>query len=145
MMPIRVLLCAALVGVVEPATAQTWLTTPCIDSARPLYAVPTTAPKPICLPAPAGAGTALIVEVNDFGTSAGWWCKRSGKDPALYLYAVRWEAVTPALVMDLALGALSSSKTTAIQSVQAKHQTDDIRDMCDVWGPMAPRLLAVRP
>ncbi len=127
-----------------PAIAQSWLTGPCADVAQP-RPVPTTAAKPICLPAPQGAGTAPVLESNEFGAAAAWWCKRTGKEPLLYLYAVRWDAVTTSLVTDLVLGALSSGKTAAIQSTTAKHQTMHIRDMCDVWGPAASRIVAAKP
>lgn len=129
------------------ASGQTaLLTTPCTESAAPLYAVPTTAAKPVCLPAPAGAGTALVVESNDAGIAGAWWCKgATGKPPTLYLYAVRWESLTTAMLTDAALVALSSAKTAAIQAHQLKYQTSDIRDMCDVWGPARERINAARP
>lgn len=127
-----------------PAIAQAWLAMPCADASAP-RAVPTTAAKPICLPAPQGAGTAPVLESNEFGAAAAWWCKRPGKEPLLYLYAVRWDAVTTALVTDLVLGALSSGKTAAIQNTTAKHQTMHVLDMCDVWGPAASRIAAAKP
>lgn len=135
----------ALLLLAGPALAQTWLTSPC-SVAGPLYPVPTTAAKPQCLPAPKGAGTAPIVESNIAGAAAAWWCKQpGGKPPVLYLYAVRWEAITPALVTDLVLGALAGARTGAIQTATLKHQTTDIRDMCDVWGPAVPRIAAAKP
>lgn len=127
-----------------PASAQTWLTTPCTGIAPP-RPVPTTSVKPICLPAPQGAGTVPVLESNEFGAAAAWWCKRAGKEPLLYLYAVRWDAVTTALVTDLVFGALSTGKTAAIQTVTARHQTSHILDMCDVWGPAASRIAAAKP
>jgi hypothetical protein len=63
----------------------------------------------------------------------------------LYLYAVRWDAVTSGLVTDLVLGALASAQTTAIQAAHAKHQTRNVRDMCEVWGPARERILAAKP
>lgn len=126
------------------AHAQTWLTSPCEVVDDPLYPVPTTAAKPVCLPAPAGAGTAPVLETNGVGMAGAWWCKGS-KAPVLYLYAVRWEALTTAMLTDAALVALSSSKTSAIQAHALKYQTSDIRDMCDVWGPAVDRIRASRP
>lgn len=134
------LLCSGLAG------AQTWLTAPCIVSAEPLYPVPTTAAKPMCLPAPAGAGTALVIESNDAGVAGAWWCKgASGKPPTLYLYAARWDSMSTTMLADAAVVALSSAKTSAIQAHLAKYQTADIRDMCDVWGPAAERIRALKP
>lgn len=129
------------------AGAQAWLTTPCVESDEPLYPVPTTAPKPVCLPAPQGAGSLPVVETNGVGVAVAWWCKGSSlaKPPLLYLYAVRWDYVSTGLVTDLLLGALSSSKTSAIQTTLKKHQNSDIRDMCDVWGPAVERIRTSRP
>lgn len=129
----------------QSAFAQTWLASPCVVG-PPLYATPNTAAKPACLPAPAGAGTAPILETNDYGMAGAWWCKSSsGKPPTLYLYAVRWESLTTAMLTDATLVALSSAKTTTIQAHLLKYQTADIRDMCDVWGPARERILAAKP
>ena len=139
----------ALIGLLcaQAALAQTWLKAECVYSAEPLFAVPTTAAKPICLPAPAGAGTAPIIESNEFGVAGAWWCKASSASaaPKLYLYAARWEALTTAMLADAAIVALSSAKTTAVQAHLLKYQTENIRDMCEVWGPARDRILAAKP
>lgn len=129
------------------AAAQTWLVSDCVVSAEPLFAVPTTAAKPVCLPAPTGAGTAMIVESNDAGAAAAWWCKATSKakGPTLYLYAVRWESLTTAMLADAALVGLSGAKAAGIQAHLLKYQTSSIRDMCDVWGPARERILAAKP
>lgn len=138
---------ALLTACVAAAAADgDWLTMECVNRTGGPLPAPTEAPKPACLPAPAGAGTNIIVESNPYGMAAGWWCKGTSKTPPrFYLYAMRWSALSPALMFDAALVAMSTSKAAAIQAHQRKWQTSDIRDLCDVWGPMAPRLLAVRP
>jgi hypothetical protein len=145
MKAIIIALCAILAS--GAAASQTWLTAQCAALADPIYPVPTTAAKPACLPAPAGTGTAPIVESNDSGIAGAWWCKASSasKPPRLYLYAVRWDAMTTAMLADAAIVALSGSKTAAMQAHLLKYQTSDIRDMCDVWGPARDRILAAKP
>lgn len=96
---------------------------------------------------PTGAGTAMIVESNDAGAAAAWWCKATSKakGPTLYLYAVRWESLTTAMLADAALVGLSGAKAAGIQAHLLKYQTSNIRDMCDVWGPARERILAAKP
>jgi hypothetical protein len=136
-----------LIMVAPLCSAQAWLDpSKCVVSSTPLYPVPTTATKPAVLPSPKGAGTVPIVEVNDAGVAVAWW-KNPTKTtpPVLYLYAVRWDAITPGLATDLLGIALASSPTAAIQSTTLKHQTEHILDMCDVWGPAAARITAAKP
>lgn len=142
---LAIILAAALYATAPHAQTRDWRWD-CLDLGAPFYPAPTTAAKPVCLPSPAGAGTAPIVEINESGMAGAWWCKgSSGKAPTLYLYAVRWDALTVEMLADATLVALSTAKTTAIQGHLAKYQTRDIVDMCEVWGPARERILAAKP
>jgi len=122
--------------------AQVSLPLPPCENRPPLpLQVPT---RPAGLPPPlteAPTCEAPMLEANAIGGAAAWFCKPAiGGAPVLYLYAVRWSALTPAMVADLAQLALPGDNAERIRAMQAKHQTTNVFDMCDVWGPMRERI-----
>lgn len=103
----------------------------------PLPASPTAPGQPIDCGAP-------MLEANAIGGAAAFMCK-SAAGPVLYLYAVRWSALTPAMVADFAALALPGDNAERIRAMQATYQTSNVYDMCDVWGPMRDRINAAIP
>ena len=118
---------------------------PCMDivTPRPL----TAALRPAGLP-PQYGGTcsAPIIESNATGAAAAYWCAASPPSPpALYLYAVRWNAMTVPMLADFALLGLPGDNAERIRAMRAKYQTENVWDMCDVWEPMRGRINAAMP
>lgn len=118
---------------------------PCITD-RPDWPVPTAA-KPAGLPQSLGGQCGLpIVEANAVGAAAAYWCAQPAPQPAkLYLYAVRWSAITPAMLVDYAALGLPGDNAERIRAMQAKYQTSNVFDMCDVWEPAIARINAAMP
>jgi hypothetical protein len=137
------------------AQAQVSLPLPaCVDRAPlPLQMPAKPIGLPPALPAPAIApptssstncGPAML-EANAVGGAAAYYCRQPGGAPVLYLYAVRWSAVTPAMVADFAALGLPGDNAERIRAMQATYQTSNVYDMCDVWGPMRERINAAMP
>ena len=98
------------------------------------------APLPACMPT---AGS-VVIESNAAGTAIAWWCKGEA-EPKLYLYAARWEFLTTPKITEL-LSFFSDGATPAsVQALQTKYQTENILDICDVWGPAWPKIVAAKP
>jgi len=98
------------------------------------------APLPACMPT---AGS-VVIESNAIGTAIAWWCKGEA-EPKLYLYAARWEFLTTPKITEL-LGLFSANTTPqSVQTLQTKYQTENILDICDVWGPAWPKIVAAKP
>lgn len=119
----------------------------CVTATQPPAprALPTPA-KPIGLPEQFGGSCTTVLEVNRIGGAAAFWCKqRAVKPPLLYLYAVEWNAVTPALLADFSHLGTPGDNRQRIADMQAKYQTRHVLDMCDVWGPARERINAARP
>lgn len=84
-----------------------------------------------------------LIEANAIGGAAAMVCPQTGKPPLVYLYAVRWSVVTPEMVADFTALGLPGDSKERIRAMQAKYQTMNAWDMCDVWGPMRERVNAV--
>ena len=113
---------------------------------RPDLAVPA-AVRPAGLPQQLGGQCTLgVIEANANGAAAAYWCAHPAPAPAtLYLYAVRWSAITPAMLADYAQLGLPGDNAERIRAMQAKYQTANVADMCDVWGPAIARINAAMP
>lgn len=127
-----------------PAAAQvTFPLPPC--EARPPLPVPA-ASAPAGLPMQWGGSCTAAVEANTVGAAAALFCPRPVGPAAAYLYAVRWSAVTPAMAADFAmLGLPGGDGRERVRAFQAKYQTANVWDMCDVWGPARERFNAAMP
>ena len=130
------------------ATAQAQIALPllpCMDIVTPH---PLTTPlRPAGLPPQYGGSCSLpIIESNATGAAAAYWCATPPPaPPALYLYAVRWSAVTVPMLADFALLGLPGDNAERIRAMRAKYQTENVWDMCDVWQPMRERINAAMP
>ena len=118
---------------------------PCQDivTPRPL----TAAVRPAGLP-PQLSGTCgtPVLESNTTGAAAAYWCTNPPPaPPALYLYAVRWSAITAPMLADFARLGLPGDNAARIVAMQAKYQTESVWDMCDVWEPARERINAAMP
>ena len=118
---------------------------PCMDIVTPRPV--TTALRPAGLPPQYGGTCSLpIIESNATGAAAAYWCATPPPaSPALYLYAVRWSAVTVPMLADFALLGLPGDNAERIRAMRAKYQTENVWDMCDVWEPMRERINAAMP
>ena len=118
---------------------------PC-SADRPDLPVPA-AVRPAGLPQQFGGQCTLgVIEANATGAAAAYWCARPAPAPAaLYLYAVRWSAITPSMLADYAMLGLPGDNAERIRAMQAKYQTANVADMCDVWGPAIDRINASMP
>jgi len=117
---------------------------PCITD-RPDLPLPTPA-KPVGLPQQMQGDCTSVIEANGVGAAAAFWCKRPApQPPKLYLYAVRWDAITPAMLTDYAALGLPGDNAERIRAMQAKYQTKSAWDMCEVWEPMRERINAAMP
>jgi hypothetical protein len=119
---------------------------PCITD-RPDLALPTPV-KPIGVPAqmPGGSCDIATIEVNTVGGAVAYWCRRPAPlPPLLYLYAVRWDAVTTPMMIDWMKLGLPGDDPERIVAMQGKFQTANVMDMCDVWGPARERINAAMP
>lgn len=144
---VAVLLALAAVGPGGPLAQVAAQLPECKASDQPEAprALPTPA-KPIGLPEQFGGSCTTVLEVNRIGGAAAFWCKqRAVKPPLLYLYAVEWNAVTPALLADFSHLGTPGDNRQRIADMQAKYQTRHVLDMCDVWGPARERINAARP
>lgn len=123
-----------------------WPQLPCIIS-PPQHALPNPVPRPVGTPQQLQGSCTAVYEANAIGGAVAFWCRqRAPKPPVLYLYAVRWSAVTPEMLADIAkLGLPGADNRDRIRDMQARHQTQHVLDMCDVWGPMRERIDAARP
>ena len=143
-------LLAALVLLCTWPPAQAQLTAPLpvcveVDVLKPPRAVPLPV-KPIGLPVQLKGSCTTVLEANTEGAAAAFWCKQTAPKPSiLYLYAVEWSAITPAMVTDYATLGLPGDNRARIQSMQVKYQTKNVLDMCNVWGPARDRINAARP
>lgn len=129
------------------AHAQVTLPLPaCVDRPPLPLQTPTRAaglPPPLTETPTCGAP---MIEANAIGGAAAWFCKPAiGGAPVLHLYAVRWKDLTPAMVADFSQLALPGDNAERIRAMQAKHQTANVFDLCDVWGPMRERINASIP
>lgn len=113
---------------------------------RPDLPVPA-AVRPAGLPQQLGGQCTLgVFEANANGAAVAYWCAHPAPTPAtLYLYAVRWSAITPAMLADYAQLGLPGDNAERIRAMQARYQTANIADMCDVWGPAIDRINASMP
>ena len=138
-----------------PADAQNF-TAPlpaCADrpplATLPVPVAPSGIPEPLRLSlAPADSTIPVcktVIEVNAVGGAAAFWCGAAGKAPELSLYAVRWSVVTPDMVTDFMQLGLPGNSRERIRAMQAKYQTTNVWDMCDVWGPARDRINAAMP
>ncbi|MGK2898358.1 MAG: hypothetical protein ACSLE9_06695 [Burkholderiaceae bacterium] len=128
------------------ANAQIALPLKACITDRPDWAIPAAA-KPQGLPQQLGGtcGTA-IVEANATGAAAAFWCRNPAPQPAtLYLYAVRWSAITAPMLLVYAQQGLPGVNAERIRAMQAKYQTANVWDMCDVWEPAIARINASMP
>ncbi len=137
---VALLLCA-------PAFAQVpWPQPPC-EPLVELRPVAEQAPRPIGTPVQLKGSCATVLEANDVGGAVAFWCRQTApKPPLLYLYAVRWSAITPDMLLDAAmLGLPGGDNRDRIQAMQQRHQTEHVLDMCDVWDGMRARIDAAKP
>lgn len=123
-----------------------WPQPPCVLS-PPRHALPDPVPRPIGTPQQLQGSCTAVYEANTFGGAVAYWCKqRAPKPPLLYMYAVRWSAVTAEMLTDFAkLGLPGGDNRDRIRDMQAKYQTMHVLDLCEVWGPMRLRIDAARP
>lgn len=133
----------ALLAAAPRALGQAGTPLPACVAAAPRPAPPAVAPA--CLPAALGGPGALILEANATGAAAAWWCAPAGGAVSLQLYAVRWSAITPAMVLDFAVLGLAGDNSARIKAMRERHQTGHALDMCDVWGPIRERINAAMP
>lgn len=118
---------------------------PCVVD-RPDWPVPAPAQPPGLPLQLGGSCTLATLEANAIGAAAAFWCARPAPLPAaLSLYAVRWSALTPAMLADYAQLGLPGDNAERIRAMLAKHQTANVADMCDVWGPAIARINAAMP
>jgi hypothetical protein len=103
----------------------------CID--RPLLPVPAVS-APAGLPAQWGGSCSLTLESNSKGGAALLVCPQPSGPPRHNLYAVRWPAVTPAMMADAAMLGLPGDNAARVQAMLARYGTLHVLDMCDVWG-----------
>lgn len=139
----------------SPADAQSIIVPlpACVDrpllGTMPVPVAPSGIPEPFRLsvspPDPAIPVCSTVIEVNEIGGAAAVWCVAPSKAPELSLYAVRWAAVTPGMVSDFAQLGLPGNSRERIRAMQAKYQTANVLDMCDVWGPARDRINAAMP
>jgi len=113
-----------------------------------LFALLPFAAQAQCAPAElAGSGTRAVLEVNATGTAAAWWCP--GRfEPALALYAVRWDAMTDPLRADLAALSSARDQTVAgIDRMRATHATAPLASdaLRPVWEQARERIQVSRP
>ena len=114
------------------------------DPVRPL-GLPPPAPNPSLIAAKTtttlvSCGTPML-EANPIGGAVAYFCKAPKVvEPTLYLYAVRWRDVTTAMLEDFALLSTPGDNLNRIQEMAKKYQTNNVWDMCDVWGPMRERI-----
>jgi hypothetical protein len=100
-----------------------------------------------CLPAEInGSGTHAVLEFNAAGAAVSWWCPDRFR-PRLTLYAVRWEALTPALHAELNALWRAADKRAAIERMSAEYADTPLLSprLYDVWSPARARILAARP
>lgn len=108
----------------------------------------TTLPVPVApngLPDRMGGICPGLIEVNAAGAAAAFACPLAGGSPILYLYAVRWASITPAMLTDFAQLGLPGDNAERIKLLQAHYQDTNVWDMCDVWGPARERINALMP
>lgn len=125
-------------------------------AAEPIFPPLPVPPPPrsfACLPKQiGGTGTDYITGTNAKGAALGWWCPQVEPEKArLALFAVKWDAATPAMAADfarLAAHALARNQTE-VQNVAiemtTRYATLNIRDMCDVWASVVAPLNAIHP
>jgi hypothetical protein len=95
---------------------------------------------------PGGSCDIATIEVNTIGGAVAYWCRRPAPlPPLLYLYAVRWDAVTTPMMIDWMKLGLPGDDPERIVAMQTKFQTANVMDMCDVWGPARERINAAMP
>lgn len=100
-----------------------------------------------CLPAEInGSGTPAVLEFNAAGAAVAWWCPNRFR-PRLTLYAVRWEALTPALHAELTALWRAADKSAEIERMSAEHVDTPLLSpgLIEVWSPARARIQAVRP
>jgi hypothetical protein len=100
-----------------------------------------------CLPAEVnGSGTQAVVEFNAAGAAVAWWCPERFR-PRLSLYAVRWEALTPALHAELTALWRAADKSAEIERVRAAYADTPLLSpgLHEVWSPARDRIRANRP
>lgn len=140
---------------IASAAAQGQLVMP--DGRLNTFCGPTPRVPPLALPSPrlppglpkqlGGNCTPALVTADGVGGAVGWWCPRITPENAqLALYAVKWDAVTLPMLVDFTLLLLPGVDNTAkLLEMQTKYQSLNIRDMCNVWNPLAARLNAIYP
>lgn len=144
----RVFAAAGLFAAFSAGAQIHWPLPPC-DGPALTHALPTP-PLPVGLPPQIGGACSVEIEANDVGFAAALICPAQHGKPAAYIYAVRRSAITASMVMDFAMLGLPGDNATRIRDMQARHQTANVWDMCDVWGPARERFntawqAAVRP
>lgn len=106
-----------------------------------------------CLPAPDGAlvtpasaATPMIVETNATGVAVAWYCS-DGFVWTRTMYALRWDAATPALLQAVTSVMQAGDKATAISNVAGVYATTPITDasLIAVYEPAAVRIDQARP
>lgn len=136
MHPIPILLLALLLPLAAHAQ-MTWPLPACVERA----ALPKPAPfTPGGFPVQWSGACTTGVEVNAVGAAAVMFCPQPAVGGyQISMYAVRWSAVTSAMVADFAALPMAADKPAAIRAMQQRHATAHVWDMCDVWGPARER------
>lgn len=107
----------------------------------------------MCLPAadgtpvtPASTATPAIWENNSAGVAVAWYCG-DGFQWVSYIYVLRWDAATPALLGALGQIAQAADKGFAIETAAAIYAKTPLTDpgLMEVLTPAIARILAARP
>jgi hypothetical protein len=100
-----------------------------------------------CLPSEVnGSGTHAVLEFNGAGAAVAWWCPDRFR-PRLTLYAVRWEALTPALHAELTGLWRAVDKSAEIERMRAEYADTPLLSsgLYEVWSPARERIQAAKP
>jgi hypothetical protein len=94
-----------------------------------------------------GPCTEFLLTGNWKGGAVGWWCPKITPEKAqIAIYAVTWESLTLPMLVDAGMLLMPFVDTAAkMLEMQTKYQSLSILDMCDIWGPLAPRLNEIYP